>query len=164
MELFEVRAGLGGFGIVRILLEESLVGGLGFGSVVQVAKVNASRGKQSIGAIATLRIFTAEKFVLANRVVEGLFIFENAALLREELRDGEDAGVCLGRRWIVMIDGAIEFEDVFIVAPGSLVFGARRERLPGKLGLGIGRGRRLMSRGEGSEACGCKKSQQRGRD
>ena len=92
--------------------------------VVQVAKVNVSLGEQRVGAITAAGIFTAEKFVLADRIVEGFFILENAALIGEQLGDGEDAGVGLGRGGIVVIDGAIEFEDAFVVAPGALIFGA----------------------------------------
>ena len=160
MEFFEAGASLSGALVARILLEEGLIGRSGRGVVVQVAKIDVSLGQQGVCAIAAFRVFAAEKLILTDRIVKGFFILKNAALLREQLGDGEDAGVGLGRRWIVVIDGAVKIEDALVVAPGALILGSGFEGLAGKLGLRIRRGDRLVCRGRGGEACSSEDSQQ----
>ena len=124
VEFFEVRSGLGGFGIVRILLEECMVGRFGIGVVVQVAKIDIALGEQSVGAVAAFRIFAAEKFILTDSVVKRFFILARMSFFRKQLGDGEDAGVGPGRGGIIVINRAIKVEDALVVTPGALVFGA----------------------------------------
>lgn len=153
VQFFEVGASSGSRRVARVLLQESLIRCLGRRVVVQIVKVNISLGEQCVGAITAAGIFTAEKFVLSDGIVEGFFIFENAALIGKQLGDGEDAGVGLGRGRIVVIDGAIDFEDALVVSPGALIFGAGFERLAGALRLGVRRFDGLMGRRRRGEGC-----------
>ncbi len=70
-------------------------------------------------------VFAAEKFILANRIVERLFISEKASLFGEQLGDSKDTCICLGRGGIIVIDSAVKIEDTFVIAPGALIFGTR---------------------------------------
>ena len=144
---FESGAGLGCERAAGVFLEAGLVGGLGGGAVVQVVQLDVGFGHEGVGAVAAAGVFAAEKFVLADGVAQGLVVVEETALLGEQVGDGEDAGVGLGRGRVVMVDGAEEVEGALVVAFAALVLGAAFERLEGLFGAVVGGGGRGASRG-----------------
>ena len=74
-------------------------------------------------------ILHPKEFVLNQGVVQQLFVREQLTFFRKQLGDREHAGICFGRRGIVVINGAIGIEHKFVVWPVTTRFGPGLERL-----------------------------------
>ena len=84
-------------------------------------------------------ILHPKEFVLNQGVVQQLFVREQLTFFRQQLGDGEHAGIGFGCCGIVVIDGAIGIEYKFVVGPVTTRFGTGFERLAQMLRLLIGR-------------------------
>jgi hypothetical protein len=154
-DIFKLGAGFNAELALRIETEEILVSGLRPGEVAEAALVNFAFGEQRAEAVAAGGILAAEKFILADGVVEGFLILEDAAFFGEEVGDGGNGGVGTGRGGIAMVNGAVGVENAIVLEAGALLLRAAFERFAEAFGAGEGRGaggRVLRSGGECRQA------------
>jgi len=78
---------------------------------------------------AASRILHTQKCILAHGGVEQSFIGEEPSFLAQQLGHREDAGIRLGRRRIIVVDGAVGLEHSIVGCPGALRLGICFQRL-----------------------------------
>jgi hypothetical protein len=138
MDLAELGASFHVQRMLRIEAEEGLIERLSLAEIAEVALVNFGFGEQRAEAVTAGGILMAEEFILADGVVEGLFILEDAAFLSQKIGNGGDGGVGLRRAGIAVVDGAIGIEHVLVLKAGALLLGTTFEGFAEALGVGEG--------------------------
>ena len=119
-------------------MEEVEVESLRHGQVAEVALVDFAFGEERAETVAAGRILAAEEFKLADGVVEGFLVLEDAAFFGEDVSDGGHGGIGAGRGGIAVVDGAVGFEDVLVLEASALLLGAAFEGFAEAFGVGEG--------------------------
>src|SRR5579884_2116025 len=96
-DVAQFLAGLVGERAFGIELQKLLKGLSGTVAIIQIVKVDFAFCQQGAVAKTAARILSAQKFILPNGVMQGLFILEEAALFSQKTGDGRNAGVGLWR-------------------------------------------------------------------
>ena len=101
-------------------LEKLLEFLLGLIAIEQVVAVDLTLGEEGGEAVLAGRILQAQKFVLADGIVEQSWLGEMAAFFGEELGDGENTGIGFGGCGIAVVNGAIGVENPVVGEPSTL--------------------------------------------
>ncbi len=89
-------------------------------AIANVMPVNLALGDESGEAVSAAGILLTQELILADGIVQELFVGEEPALLGQQPGDGKDAGIRFRRCGIAVIDGAICIENPLIVETGTL--------------------------------------------
>ena len=121
---------------MRIEPKEVLIRGLCLFRVRQVALINFPFCQQSTEAVPGAGILAPQKFILADGVVQRLFVLEHAAFFGEQIGDSGDGGIGFGRARVAVVDRTVGGEDAIVLQAGALLLRAAFESFAQTLGNG----------------------------
>ena len=113
--------------VLRVNIEELLKPLPGRTAITQVVTVNFALGDKGGKTIAAERVLQAQEFVLADGVVQELFVGEETAFFAEKLGHDQDAGVSPGGCGVVVVDGAVGVQHPLVGQDGPVGFGTSLE-------------------------------------